>query len=176
LKFGGLFCLFYFGTLLVIGLSSKENLYSPFVDRYLDFITPLRSSILRSADYLLQSFHYPTSWIDEFTVGITGGQSVRMVYSCVGYGVLSFWAAFVLANDGSILKKVLWLLAGWSLLWVLNVLRIYFLLLALNQNRSTLFGMDHHTLYNIVAYLFIFLMIYFYDRSKKGDIKLAAQL
>lgn len=175
-KFGAFFCLFYFGTLLIIGLSSKENMYSPFVARYLDFVTPLRYSILRSSNYLLQLTNYATEWIDGYTLGITGGRSVRMVYSCVGYGVLSFWAAFVLANKGRVLTKALWLVFGWGLLWALNVLRIYFLLLAINSNGEAPLGIDHHTLFNMVAYGFIFLMIFFYDRSQKRGLKPVAEL
>ena len=167
LKFGGLFSLFYFGTLVIIGLSTEENTYIPFVAQYLDYITPLRHSILFCAEKLLHAFHYSTIWTDEYTVGITGGQSVRMVYSCVGYGVMSFWTAFVLANSGNVAKKSKWLVTGLFILWVLNVLRIFLFLLALNKNSDPSEMIDHHTVFNIVAYGFIFLLIYFYDRSEK---------
>jgi exosortase/archaeosortase family protein len=167
LKFGGLFSLLYFGTLLIIGLSSKENLYSPFVATYFDFITPLRLSILQSAEYILTFFGHSTIWSDQYTLGLEGGRSVRMVYSCIGYGVLSFWAAFILANTREAKVTALWLISGWALLWALNVLRIVFLLLAINNSRESEFEVDHHTLYNIMAYCCIFLMIFFYDRAKR---------
>ncbi|MDB5207488.1 MAG: hypothetical protein JWR72_2563 [Flavisolibacter sp.] len=167
LKFGGVFSLFYFGTLIIIGLSSKENLYSPFVSSYLDFITPLRRSILWSAEYILKFFGHSTTWSDQYTLGLTGGRSVRMVYSCVGYGVLSFWAAFILANPRGLKVTVVWLISGWAILWALNVLRIFFLILAVNQNSEVRFEVDHHSFYNIIAYCCIFLMIFLYDRSKR---------
>ena len=176
LKFGGFFCLFYFGTLLIIALSSKENLYSPFVARYLDYVRPLRTSVLWCSDQLLRAFHYSTDRSDEFTLGLKEGQSVRMVYSCVGYGVLSFWAAFVFANQGSFLKKASWIFSGWALLWVLNVLRIFFLILAINQNPMISFAIDHHTIFNAVAYGFIFLLIYFYARTEKRSVAATASL
>src|SRR5829696_8036784 len=113
LKFGGLFSLFYFGTLIIIGLSSKENIYSPFVENYLDFVTPLRRSLLSGSAILLRLFGYSPTFSDEYTLGLNGGLAVRMVYSCVGYGVLSFWGAFILANHGSITKKLTWLVSGW---------------------------------------------------------------
>src|SRR5829696_8907732 len=164
-KFGGLFSLFYFGTLLIIGFSSKENLYSEFIDNYIDFVSPLRQSILQSAKVLFHIFGYTTTLSDEYTLGLKGGHSVRMVYSCVGYGVLSFWSAFVLSNHGNFLKKIIWLLFGWLLLWCLNVCRVFLLIIAINKAHQIPFGLDHHTLFNVVAYGFIFLLIYFYDRS-----------
>lgn len=96
---------------------------------------------------------------------LQSGQSVRMVYSCIGYGVMSFWAAFVVANRGCWQKKVVWVAGGLLALWVVNVLRIALLLLAARKNWRFPFGWDHHTWFNVVAYAFVFGMIFFYDRS-----------
>lgn len=176
LKFCCLFCIFYFGTLLIIGLSSKENMYSPFVANYLDYVTPLRNLILNSSNFLLKQFNYSTIWDDQFTLGIEGGKSVRIVYSCVGYGVMSFWAAFILANDGSVKKKTIWLFAGSAMLLILNILRIFLLILAVNAKSSFSFQLDHHVIFNVVAYALIFLLIFLYDRSKKHHLQLDPQL
>ena len=167
LKFGGLFLIFYLGTLLIIGLSSKENIYSSFVDDYLDFVSVLRYIILKAAFFLLSALNYHPIWIDQYTVGLKGGMSVRMVYSCVGYGVLSFWSAFILANHGTFLKKTVWLVGGWMLLLGINILRVVVLIVAINKNRAIAAEVDHHMVFNIVAYAFIFLLIYFYDRLQK---------
>jgi exosortase/archaeosortase family protein len=176
LKFCCLFCIFYFGTLLIIGLSSKENMYNPFVANYLDYVTSLRNLILNCSNGLLQYFNYSTFWDDQYTLGIQGGKSVRVVYSCVGYGVMSFWAAFVLANDGSLRKKGIWLFSGSVMLLVLNILRIFFLILALNSKSTYSIRFDHHIIFNVVAYGLIFLLIFFYDRSKKQHFQLDPQL
>jgi exosortase/archaeosortase family protein len=168
IKFGALFCVFYFGSLLIIGLSSEENNYSHFVAQYLDFIKPLRNSILIGAKLFLQVFNYISYLDDDYTLLLKGGKGVRMVYSCVGYGVISFWFAFVIANKGSVYSKFKWALFGFFVLWLLNVLRVSLLLIAVNSNKQIPFGMDHHTLYNIFAYGFIFLMMYIYDHYKKS--------
>lgn len=168
LRFLGLFILFYIGSLLVIGLSTKENMYSPLVANYFDFITPLRDSILTTAGFLLRFASFPTQRIDEMTLVITGGRSIRMVYSCVGYGVMSFWAAFVIANRGDVVSKLKWLFGGWVALWFLNVIRVIALLLAIRKKPATeMMPLDHHTIYNIISYLFIFGMVYFYDHIRK---------
>lgn len=165
LKFGAFFCLFYFGTLGVIGLSTPENAYSPFVARYLNFIDPLRASLLQGAKVFLSGIGYKSVLIDRFTLALEDGNAVRMVYSCIGYGVMSFWIAFVTANAGKFGKKLLWALGGLVMLWVINVMRVGGLLIALSKHWSIPFGWDHHTWFNLIAYGCIFLLIFFYDRS-----------
>lgn len=172
LKFGGLFGLFYFGILAIIGLSSVEGLYSPVVARYLNFIAPLRHSLLLGARTALQALHYPAELQGDYVLRLTGGPGVRMVYSCIGYGVMSFWAAFVVANSGSFRRKTAWLLAGLTALWCLNVLRIVLLLVTLQQQRPMPFGLDHHTLFNVAAYGAIFLLMYLYDRLQTKPLPL----
>lgn len=92
-----------------------------------------------------------------------------MVYSCLGYGVTSFWLAFVFANTGSWKKKLLWMLGGALALLVINILRLAFVALASHKGWAYPLGWDHHTWFNIAAYGMIFLMIFFYDRRLKVD-------
>jgi exosortase/archaeosortase family protein len=156
----------YFGTLAVIGLSSPESYFSPFVAKYLDYISLLRSSLLHTSKTFLRLFDFNTVFTDKYTLVAAHG-GIRMVYSCIGYGVMGFWAAFVIANKGTLTKKLKWLLAGWVSIWIINVLRISILIVAINKNWAMPLGWDHHTWFNIVAYLLIFILIYFYDRSSK---------
>ena len=37
---------------------------------------------------------------DKFHLFMKDGTGVNIVFSCVGYGVMSFWGAFVIANQG----------------------------------------------------------------------------
>lgn len=157
----------YFGTLAVIGLSSPENSYSPFVARYLNFVQPLRHSLLWGAKALVSLFGHQSFYRDQYTLALTSGPGVRMVYSCIGYGVMSFWTAFVLANKGGFWKKAGWVAGGLAALWVINICRVALLLLAGQNEWAIPLGWDHHTWFNIAAYALIFGMIYFYDRSQK---------
>ena len=89
--------------------------------------------------------------------------------SCVGYGVYSFWIAFVAANRGSLAKKLAWISLGLLALWLINDIRITLFLLAINKGWPMPLGIDHHTWFAIFAYLLIFILIALYDRSlKKG--------
>lgn len=164
LKFAVAFCILYFGTLAVIGLSTPESYYSPFVAGYLDYVSLLRSSLLYASKGLLSVFNFNTVFRDKYTL-MSGNSGIRMVYTCIGYGVMSFWAAFIIANKGTWKRKTIWIIGGLFALWCINVLRISLLIVALNKNWAMPLGLDHHTWFNIVAYALIFLMIYLYDRS-----------
>lgn len=165
LRFGGSFCLLYFGTLAIIGLSSPDNLYNRFVADHLNFINPLRASILYGAKGILSLTGHRSVFKDAYTLQLQSGEGIRMVYSCIGYGIMSFWAAFVMANKGSWQKKVKWVIGGLAALWCVNVLRIALLLVAISKHWPVSLGWDHHTWFNIFAYAVIFGMIYLYDRS-----------
>lgn len=158
--------MFYFGTLGIIGLSTPENSYNAFVAYYLNFVDPLRLSLLAGTKGFLSILGFTTFFADKFTLKLSTGEGVRMVYSCIGYGVMSFWAAFIIANKGSWKKKAGWVIGGLIAVWLINVLRLSLLLLA-DQKDWTIPLWDHHTWFNIVAYTCIFGLIYFYDRSLK---------
>lgn len=167
-KFIGAFCVLYFGTLAIIGLSTPENRYSPFVAQYLNFIPPFRSSLMYGTKIFLSIFGYETYMGSEIQIRLVNGGAVNMVYKCLGYGVTSFWLAFVFANTGTWKKKLGWMTGGAVVLWILNVLRISLVLLSVNKNWKFPFGWDHHTWFNIVAYGAIFGMIWIYDKTNSS--------
>jgi len=90
------------------------------------------------------------------------------VYTCIGYGVMSFWAAFIIANKSSWLEKIIWVLGGWLAICCINVFRISLLIISQDKHWPMPLGFDHHTWFNIFAYILIFVLIYFYDRSTKN--------
>lgn len=161
------FCLLYFGTLAIIGLASPDGYYSPFISNYLNYIAWLRSCILHTSKALLTLFGYKILITDSFTIKIQGGRGVHLVYSCVGFGVMSFWIAFILANKGKWEKKIKWIFGGLVLIFCINVLRISMFLISINKNWGNILSLDNHLSFNIVAYGLIFIMINFFDRSEK---------
>ena len=167
LKFAGIFSICYFGTLAVIGLSSPGNQYSPFVERYLDYVSWIKVSLIKATGFILSLFNISTYRAPGFVIGITGGKSVIIAMGCVGYGVYSFWIAFVAANSGRFWKKMRWIIIGVLALWLINVIRITLFLFAFNKGWPMPLGIDHHTWFNIFAYILIFFMIWLYDRSGK---------
>ena len=134
LKFLSAFCILYFSTSAIIAFTSPGGYYSDFVHNYLDYPTLLRASLLNASKILLSIFGYSSRVVGLYHLQLENGSSVQLVYSCLGYGLMSFWAAFVFANKGSAKKKIAWLLTGFLFLWMINVTRIALLLAAIDKH------------------------------------------
>ena len=169
LKFAGAFCLLYFGTLAIIGLSAPGGYYSPFISKYLNYVEWLRMSLLVSSKLFLSFLGYSSFIKGEYILQLNEGAAIKMVYKCAGYGVMSFWSAFIIANTGSLFTKIKWIFLGLITIWLINILRISLLLIALQKKWDIPLGFDHHTWFNIFSYLYIFILIYFYDKSQKSN-------
>lgn len=171
LVFIAVFLLFYYGTLFLTGLAVPGGRYSPFVEKYFNIAAWLRSSLILSSKQFLAILGTETIRSDEYILRAVGGRGVRIVYACLGFGVMSFWVAYIVANIAAVSKKTIWILVGLFFLWVINVVRISLVLLAGNKGWHFPFGWNHHTWFNIVAYMAIFAMIYFFEKSLKGKNK-----
>ena len=124
--------------------------------------------MINATGFILSLFHIQTTKEPGFLIRITGGRGVHIAMDCVGYGVYSFWIAFVASNSGGLWKKVKWVTGGLVLLWLINVTRITLFLVAINKGWPMPLGIGHHTWFNIAAYLLIFILIWLYDRSTKS--------
>ncbi len=122
--------------------------------------------------FILSIFGISTYTVPDFIIRITDGKGVFIAMDCVGYGVYSFWIAFVVANAGKFWRKVSWVVFGVLALWGINVIRITLFLLAVDKGWPMPLGWDHHTWFNIFAYLLIFMMIWWYDKTGKKSGKI----
>ncbi|MEO5892443.1 MAG: hypothetical protein ABIQ31_19495 [Ferruginibacter sp.] len=172
-KFIGAFCILYFGTKAIIGLAAPGHYYSEFVHSYLNYPALLRKTLLYGAKTMLLVVGYQSYTPDTYHLQLVGGRSVRMVYSCLGIGILSFWTAFIFANKGSFKKKLVWITGGLLLIWLINITRVALFLLSFNKKLYMPFKMDNHTFFNIGAYIAIFIMIWRYDRYTKSKLQTA---
>ena len=164
-KLLGTFILLYYGTIAIIGIAAPGGLYSSFVEQYLDYVSWIKRSLMAGTSWLVGLFGYDTITEPGFLVRITGKRGVIIAMDCVGYGVYSFWIAYVVDNTMALKKKLLWMIGGVLALWAINVIRISMFLIAINKNSTMPFRIDHHTWFNIVAYGFIFMMIYFFNQQ-----------
>lgn len=166
-KFLAIYFFLYYGTLAWIGLAAPGDYYVPFIEKNLDFVSWIKRSLIKSTAFILSLFHIETVFEPGYLVRFKGGRGVIIAMDCVGYGVYSFWTAFVAANKGSFKRKLLWIVSGVFGLWLINVFRITLFLTAINKGWPMPLGIDHHTWFNIFAYLFIFILIWWYDRQTK---------
>ena len=168
LKFLGLFALLFYGTEAVIAFASPGGFYSPFVEKNLNVIVPYREFLLQASQGVLALGGWRTTILDSYMLGFPSGAIVRIGYDCLGYGILSFWIAFVFANRGGWQRKAAWMIGGCLALVGINILRIALVLLAAQKGWPIPLGWDHHTWFNIIAYLLIFAMIWGFDRHRSN--------
>ena len=171
LTFLVVFCVLYYGTFGFIGLAAPGGYYVPFFDHYLNYPAWLRASILTGSQGVLYLLGFHAYRPDQHLLVLPDGTAVRMVYACLGYGIMSFWAAFVLANKGTWKKKAAWIVGGLLAIWLINISRVSTLLLANSKHKTMPFGLDNHTWFNVCAYIMVFVMIWLYDRSFKEKSK-----
>ncbi|MBC7536761.1 MAG: hypothetical protein H7258_13810 [Ferruginibacter sp.] len=167
IKFLLIFAICYYGTLAFIGLAAPGGYYIPFVEHYFNYVSWIRSSLLYGTKVLLSLFSVQTYFASEFNIRMVNGRGIMIVYECVGYGVMSFWIAFIAASEGTFKKKIIWVISGLLIFWLLNICRLSLLLVATNRGWPIPLGWDHHTWFNIVAYIAIFIMMYFFQRTKR---------
>lgn len=167
LRFLLTFCILYYGTIAFIGLTAPGGFYWPFADRYLNYVAGLRWLLLHSSVALLKLFGFAVYLKDVYTIRLQNGIGVHVGYDCIGYGVMIFWLAFILANQLSVKRKIKWMVGGLLMIWIINVVRISLMLVAVNEQWKSPFNFDNHTWFNIVAYIAIFTMMYFFDAAQK---------
>ena len=167
IKFVLTFCMLYYGTIALIGITSPGGYYMPFAAKYLDYVSGLRFLLLHSSKWMLSLIGYDIYLKDIYTIKLANGSGVHVGYDCIGYGVLFFWVAFIYANNVPAAKKIRWMLGGIACIWIVNVIRISLMLIAVNNKWKPVFNLDNHTWFNIAAYTVIFTMIYLFDQSEK---------
>lgn len=126
--------------------------------------------MINATSGILSVFNIQTLKEPGFLLRIKGGRAIIIAMSCVGYGVYSFWIAFVAANTGTFWKKMRWIIIGLLILWFINVIRITLFLLSINKGWPMPLGLDHHTWFTIVAYGMIFILIWLYDKKSGAKI------
>lgn len=160
LLFGTIYCF----NLAYIGLVLPQNMYSPFLDHYLNYIDGLRNTILYVSNILAHLFGISSHVQNNFSLKVDQGTNLIVGDSCLGLGVMSFWIAFIVADRSTFKRKLVWCLGGLGIIWLINCLRVAFILLAYENNWKAIISIDHHTAFNIFSYLLILVMMYFYER------------
>lgn len=116
----------------------------------------------------LSLFNYPTYFIDKYTLMLNNSNGINDGVYLYRIWFNEFLGGIYYCNKSSWLKKIIWVLGGWLAIWCINVFRISFLIISTDKHWPMPLGFDHHTWFNILAYILIFVLIYFYDRSTKN--------
>jgi len=158
-KFLVLFLGLHFFNEFYIGITAPGNLYIPFLEEHLNYINWLRSSILYSSEALCDFFGYDSFVEEPYLLKSVTGVSVRMVYTCIGLGIMSFWTGFILAHPIGWRKKFAWTMIGLIIIWIVNCFRVAILLMATANQWNPNKYLDHHDSFNLIAYLLVAILI-----------------
>ena len=169
LVFAIVFLICYYGALFMTGLAVPGGMYSAFVEKYFDLAAWLRTSLIAGTKLFVAMFNIETVRTNDYVLRVPGANGIKIVYSCLGFGVMSFWTAYIVATAAEKIKKITWLFIGLLLIWILNVVRISMVLIAGNKGWKFPLGLDHHTWFNIVAYLVLFIMMYLFEKNIKKN-------
>jgi exosortase/archaeosortase family protein len=158
-KFLVLFLGLHYFNEFFIGITAPGGLYVPFLDHHLNYVAWLRHSILWGAKLICSISGYETHIEGPYHLRSVTGHGVQMVYSCLGLGIKSFWAGFVIAHAIPWKKKLFWTLLGLGTIWFINCCRVAIILIATVNDRNVNRFMEHHDFFNMVAYVFIFILV-----------------
>lgn len=155
------FLLNYFNE-FYIGITAKGGVYIPFLDEHLNYIRWWRTFSIEAAANILRWFDY-TVITNETQLRVIGKSGITLVYSCLGYGIMSVFVAFCLSFPSPFKHRWGFMLTGLIVIQALNIIR--FVLLPLYWNRrKPLFGMDHHDIFNIFIYGLLIIICYLWIR------------
>jgi exosortase/archaeosortase family protein len=157
--FVSLYLIFYYFNIFFMGITAPGGFYSLFLDLHLNYIRGLRKLLIETSAYIIRSWDYEL-YTTPMRLHVDGRSGIVLVYSCLGYGIMSAFAAFVIAWPGKSLKsKAIFLIGGLIMIQVLNITRIISLAL-LGKKFPLYHHLDHHDTFNIIVYLALIGMVY----------------
>lgn len=170
LKFILLFLVLHYFHLFFVGITNPGGqLYSPFLDDYLNYVSWIKISVLYVSNVLAHALGINSYLLlDSYILKIAKGSALFMAFPCAGLDIMSFWIAYVIAdNKNTLQKKFYWCVVGVFFIWFINCCRVSLLLLALQNNWSMITGVDQHTMFNVIAYSLVFIMIRTYSTKSE---------
>lgn len=164
--FVALYLLFNYFNIFYIGITAKGGFYSSFLDENLNYIKWWRTFYLETSAQILRWFGHNVL-TNETQLRVIGRSGFTLVYSCLGYGILSVFVAFCISFPSPFKHRIGFMLMGIIIIQLLNILR--FILLSLYWKGRKPFGMDHHDVFNISIYLVLIMMCYLWLRYSSKD-------
>ncbi len=155
-RFLVIFFLLYGFNLGYIGITGKGGIYLETFDVYFNYIRWLRESIIYCSSLLLNSIGYDTIRL-PYHLKIVDGVRVGVGYDCLGYGLMSMHIALALSYPFVAKIRNYYLSIGLLIIFLINCVRIAAVGVAYTEYRNI--NIDHHLIFNIIAYFVIFAMM-----------------
>lgn len=167
LRFILLFLVLYYSNLFYLGIVTPGNYYNAFLNEHFNYFNWIKWMVLHLSSALGMIFGIHTGVYGTEVLRSANGSWVTMGWPCIGFGVMSFWIAFIFAQDQRLKKKIYWCLGGLVSICLINSVRILLVLVGLDKKWQVFQRMDNHTFFNIAAYVLVFILIFLYDKNNK---------
>jgi len=164
-----LFLLFYYFNIAFIGITTPGGYYLEGVDHHLNYIKAWRSFDISCTALLLRGFGHEVL-TEKVSLHVSGRSGFILVYSCLGYGVLSVYAAFILAYPKSIKEKITFLVAGIIGFQLINIMRLCLIALYW-KSTPMMFKLNAHEVFNYLTYTLIICASYYWLNYSKPKLK-----
>lgn len=161
-----LFLLFYYFNIYFFGATQPGNHYFPVLAEHFNYIKVLREGLLAATGFLIKALGF-ISIHNGYELLVVGHQRIVLIYSCLGLGVMSFFAAFVITYPKKLKSKIVFLLTGLLSIQILNICRLA--LLALYWDRTKARIIDHHVIFDVLIYIFISASLYLWVNHKASN-------
>ncbi len=138
------------------------DFYTPFVANNLNFVHWFEQFLLNSGGLFATLFGYEY-FISGKQMSLLNGTGVILGFSCIGFSIMSFYLAFIVAFPAKFKKKIWYGIGGLTLIIILNIMRIGGLAVIYSKlNYQQVREVDHHAVFNAVVYIIIFIIFIFY--------------
>lgn len=171
------YLLFSQGNLFMNSVMSEGGrFYNEYIAQNFDYIQGLKNALIKPAVWIIKLFGFYAIH-NEMDVMVVNGPYLRVNYSCLGLGVMSFLIAFIIAFPAKLKSKINLFIIGMIMIYVLNVSRIAGLGVLLRVFKSQRSNFTyHHEIFNIIVYVIIFILLYFWiKKNTKSIVKLDSE-
>lgn len=167
-----LYVLFSQGNLFMNSVMTPgAKYYNAFIAEHFNYIQGLKTSLIVPAVWIIKAFGLYAIH-NASDVMVVAGPYLRINYSCLGLGVMSFLSAFVLAFPTSWKSTFKMLAIGLIAIYILNVCRIAGLGILLGYFESQRSNFTyHHEIFNVIVYVCVFAMLYFWIKKNNKPVE-----
>jgi exosortase/archaeosortase family protein len=151
-------------------VSPEGNQYSDFLDHNLNFIDWYRRTIMLFSNMIAHAFGANSYIATHQMMKLGNNIEFEIWFPCLGFGVMSFWLSFVVNSTSRLKRKFMWAAGGIIAIWFINSLRIALLIISVDRNWPQSSYIDHHDMFNVMAYIIIAMLMYYYSRNDRQDL------
>lgn len=160
------YLLFSQGNLFMNSVMSEGGrFYNEYFASHFNYIQALKSALILPAVWIIKLFGFYAIY-NESDIMVVNGPWLRINYACLGLGVMSFLAAFVIAFPAKLKAKFKLFVIGMLMIYLLNIGRIAALGVLLgffkSQRRNFTY---HHEVFNIIVYICVFILLYYWIKK-----------